>query len=145
MCHFHPYSQSVPPFKGCTIAQERLQAQGTTVLADSVSSDVNGILLMFSATLGGCTGSALNSGLDSPELAGRKEKPLKHGFLVLLPCDKRFIPSQGCWVRFGTRVSCVSSWYNFRHEKLVNQMYCSYKNTRNHLRAQCDRKHFTET
>lgn len=48
---FTPILSLSPLSEGCAIAQESLQAQGTTVLADSISSDVNGILLMFSATL----------------------------------------------------------------------------------------------
>lgn len=106
MCHFHPYSQSVPPFTSCAIAQESLQAQGTTVLADSVSSDVNGILLMFSATLWGCSSSALNSGLDSLGLAGGQEKPPKSGFLK----------GDGLL----GQIFEVSSHYKCRHEKKLS-------------------------
>lgn len=35
---------------GCPITLRRIQEQGSTVLADNISSDVNGILLVFSAT-----------------------------------------------------------------------------------------------
>jgi len=55
----------------CSITLRRIQEQGSTVLADNISSDVNGILLVFSATPeagpseAAGTGQTLNSGVDS--------------------------------------------------------------------------------
>lgn len=59
----------------CPITLRRIQEQGSTVLADNISSDVNGILLVFSATpeagpseaavTESGTGLQTNSGLDS--------------------------------------------------------------------------------
>lgn len=59
----------------CPITLRRIQEQGSTVLADNISSDVNGILLVFSATpeagpseaavTESGAGLQANSGLDS--------------------------------------------------------------------------------